>query len=355
MKNECEIAVVVPVYNPGRVKLKACIKSILRQTFTNFTLVLVDDGSTDESGKICDAYAEKDTRVAVIHQPNKGSVSARKMGVFSEAAQHSKYIFFCDSDDVIPKDALEKLISAAQKTKADCACGNTNSIYRKIVLPNRFVPPVFADGKTKVYTNQMILSELYVSCFGISNFPVSLCAKLYKTELISEATKNEPLVRFMGNDLSVTLNVLPKTQRLVIIPDIVYGYRIGGGTSKFMPYMLEDFLLLYRFKQKMSREYPMPQRVEYLMAVEMSNVLISWLQMCALQGGYDKKALLQEASRVCMIPDVQRAVRQEDFVKERPDGVRKAIQDGNSEELCAIVYERIKAGRLRRFVKSLMK
>lgn len=317
--------------------------------------MLVDDGSTDGSGSICDEYAKKDSRITVIHQPNKGSVSARNAGIFSERAQQAKYLCMCDSDDVMPKNALEKLTTVAEKTQADCVCGNTSRMYRGIAIPSRFVPPVFSDGKTKVYSNAMIRSDLYISCFGISNYPVSLCAKLYKTKLITEASMCDPIVHFMGDDLSVTLRLLPKTQRLAIIPDIVYNYRIGGGTSRFMPHMMDVFLSLYRFKQKMAREYPMPQNAEYLMSVEMKNILLAWLEMCAVQGGYDKNALLKETARVCALPEIQYAVRQKDFSEKQPDGIRKAIQNGESEEICSFVYEHIKVGRFRRFVKSILK
>lgn len=86
------IAVVIPVYNAKRY-LRQCIKSVLNQTFQDFCLVLVDDGSTDGSGQICDAYAARDPRIKVIHQKNQGSVQARREGVMSEYAQSAKYIF----------------------------------------------------------------------------------------------------------------------------------------------------------------------------------------------------------------------------------------------------------------------
>lgn len=201
----------------------------------------------------------------------------------------------------------------------------------------------------------MICSELYISCFGVSNYPVSLYAKLYKTELITKASAHEPIVHFMGDDLSVTLRILPETQRLVIIPNTVYNYRIGGGTSKFMPHMLDDFLSLYRFKQEMAKEHTMPQNADYFMSVEMKNIVLSWLEMCAVRGGYGKEALLQEAARVCALPEIQRAVKQQDFCEKQPDGIRKAIEDVNANEVCSFVYEQIKAGRFRRFVKSILK
>ena len=348
-------AIIVPVYNTGRYKLTKCIRSILAQSYQQFVLILVDDGSTDDSGQICDDFAHKNPRIKVIHQVNKGSVEARKAGVFSDEAQAAKYISFCDSDDTMPKDALEKLVTAAEKERADCVCGNTRRMYRGITLPSRFMPPCFSISAPKAYSNTEILSELYISCFGISNYPVTLYAKLYRTELISQASDFPPIVKFMGDDLSVTLRLLPKTHKLIVIPDIVYDYRIGGGTSKFMPDMLNDFLSLYRFKKEMAQCYPMLQNVEYLMAVELKNIVLSWLETCILSGKYDKRALYEEITHVCHLPEVQEAVQQNDFAVQEPNGIRKAIQESNVKYIDDFLAERIAAGKYRRFIKKILK
>lgn len=350
-----QIAIIVPVFNTGKNKLTKCIRSILAQTYSQFVLILVDDGSTDDSGQVCDCFAHRDPRVKVIHQPNKGSVEARKAGVFSDEAQAAQYICFCDSDDTMRKDALEKLVTAAKENQADCVCANICRVYQGIRLPQRFTPPCFSDGKVKTYTTKEIISDLYISCFGISNYPVNLVAKLYRTELISQASDYPPVVKFMGDDLSVTLRMLPETQKLVIIPDIIYYYRIGCGTSKFMPYMLDDFLQLYRFKKEMAARYPMPQNVEYLMAVEMKNIVLSWLEMCALSGKYDKDALREEIKRVCRIPEIEEAVRQKDFAEKEPTGIRKAIQETDVKFIDNALLERIAAGKYRRMIKKLLK
>ena len=350
-----QIAIVVPVYNTGKNKLTKCIQSILTQSYRKFTLILVDDGSVDGSGQLCDGFAQRDLRVKVIHQNNKGSVEARKTGVFSEEAQSAKYICFCDSDDIMPKDALKKLVTAAEKEQADCVCGNTRRVYNGITIPGRFAPPCFSICCAKTYAHEEILSELYISCFGISNYPVSLCAKLYRTRLITYASDFAPIVKFMGDDLSVTLRLLPETQKLVIIPDIVYDYRIGGGTSKFMPDMLNDFLSLYHFKKEMAQRYPMPQNAEYLMAVELKNIVLSWLEMCAVTGEYDEKAMREEIVRVCHLPEVQDAVQQTDFAERDPDGLRKAIQETDADDISAVLMERISAGRVRRLIQKILK
>lgn len=293
-----DIAVIIPVYNAGKV-LKLCIRSVLNQTFKNFNLILVDDGSTDNSGKICDELAKQDNRVTVIHQKNKGSVEARKAGIFSKKAQCSKYIFICDADDTLPANALEILYTLAERYNADCVCGSMVKLWKCIRFKPRYSPPCFNISKETVYSRDEIIEKLYVGCFGVTDFPVNLVAKLYRTKLITEACDFSPVVKFMGDDLSVSLRIIPNIKKLVITPEVVYDYRIGGGTSKFMPYMLDDFLSLYKYKRTFSEKYSMPYDVPKLMNVELMNIIRSYLYMCVVNGKFTQDKLLEEIKLIC--------------------------------------------------------
>ena len=104
--NSPKISVIVPVFNTEKY-ISECIDSILAQTFTDWELILVDDGSKDNSGKICDEYATKDSRVRVLHQPNGGVTSARSNGVKNAKGE---WITFVDADDTLPVDALKMMI-----------------------------------------------------------------------------------------------------------------------------------------------------------------------------------------------------------------------------------------------------
>ena len=119
--------------------------------------------------------------------------------------------------------------------------------------------------------------------------------------------------------------------------------------------MLDDFIQLYRFKKEMATRYPMPQNVEYLMAVEMKNIVLSWLEMCVLSGKYDENALRDEIKRVCRIPEIEEAVRQKNFVEQEPIGIRKALQEADIEFINDVLSERIAAGKYRRMIKKLLK
>ena len=109
------ISVIIPVYNVEKY-LRECLDSVLAQTYANFEVILVDDGSTDSSGAICDEYAARDDRFRVIHKENGGLSVARNTGM---ADAKGEFVYFLDSDDLIEPDALESLISSIEHAKAD--------------------------------------------------------------------------------------------------------------------------------------------------------------------------------------------------------------------------------------------
>ena len=120
-----EVSIIVPVYQVEKY-IRQCIDSILAQTFTDFELILVDDGSKDNSGKICDEYAEKDKRIRVIHKENGGLSDARNKGLDNAAG---KYFMFVDGDDYIAPNMAECLHNSILKADADIAACNYRYIF----------------------------------------------------------------------------------------------------------------------------------------------------------------------------------------------------------------------------------
>lgn len=114
-----DVSVIVPIYN-SEDTIAVCIQSILSQTFTNLEIILVDDGSSDKSGNICDDYAIKDNRILVIHQPNQGRSRARSVGVENA---HGEWITFVDSDDTLPETAIALLYEKTDSS-TDIILGN---------------------------------------------------------------------------------------------------------------------------------------------------------------------------------------------------------------------------------------
>ena len=119
LSNIPKISIIVPVYRTEKY-LRECIDSILNQTYRNLEVLLIDDGSPDKSGEICEAYASKDNRIRVFHTINKGLSSARNLGLMNAEGE---FIGFVDSDDWIEPNMYEALFKAIQKTDSDiCMC-----------------------------------------------------------------------------------------------------------------------------------------------------------------------------------------------------------------------------------------
>ena len=164
------ISVIVPVYNVEKYICR-CLDSILNQTYSNLEIIIIDDGSTDHSGRICDAYAEKDNRVIVIHEHNRGVSGARNKGI---DASSGEYLSFVDGDDFIDQDMLQTLFLAMQKDKSDIACCN----YLQV------------DEHGKPFGNYLPIKDGCVDCQDAINFFIMLGGyyvvlwnKLYKSSV----------------------------------------------------------------------------------------------------------------------------------------------------------------------------
>ncbi|EGP5645524.1 glycosyl transferase family 2 [Enterococcus faecium] len=202
----CEISIIVPVYKVEPY-LRKCVDSILAQTFTDFEVILVDDGSPDNSGKICDEYASKDSRVRVIHKKNGGLSSARNAGI---DVARGKYLGFVDSDDYIEKDMYELLYDNIVKEQADLSiCG---------------VYDLYANREPKILTPQyMVLSKIEAMKMILEAKVVSVQAwnKLYKKEIFDTIRYPEGVIT---EDAAVILPVLDKTEKVVIDTQQKYYY-----------------------------------------------------------------------------------------------------------------------------------
>ena len=139
-----KISVIVPVYNVEKY-LNDCIDSIINQTYKNIEIILVDDGSNDSSGSICDEYAKKDNRVRVIHKVNGGLSSARNAGLDEVTGD---YVMFCDSDDMFLPTSCEVMFEEIEKRNADYIVGNYQNCTEEGEL---WENPVF--NKEKYYSN----------------------------------------------------------------------------------------------------------------------------------------------------------------------------------------------------------
>jgi hypothetical protein len=165
-------------------------------------------------------------------------------------------------------------------------------------------------------------------------------------------TQVPPVVKFLGEDLVVTLNLMPKAERIVIVPDIVYHYRPGGGTSRYNPDMMEDWIALYNYKAGFAQKYPMQQPIEKLMDIELCNMTFTYLEMCARSGGLDEDAMKQEIAQTLAKREVQKAANNPDVIEH---GMEKArlIREKKLNEINAWLFASAKAAKKKEWIRKI--
>lgn len=208
---ETAISVIVPIYRVEKY-LPACIDSILNQTFTDFELILVDDGSPDRCPEICDETAKRDARVRVIHQANQGLSAARNAGI--EAARGA-WLSFVDSDDYIAPHFCEKLYQTAQRTNADCVMCSVQNVDES----GKLIDSALMRVADEVKTGREVLRKI-----GRDDVTPYLTAwnKLYRRKLFN--TLRYPAGR-QNEDVFVFAELFCQVQRAVCVAEPLYFYR----------------------------------------------------------------------------------------------------------------------------------
>ena len=208
---ETAISVIVPIYRVEKY-LPACIDSILNQTFTDFELILVDDGSPDRCPEICDETAKRDARVRVIHQANAGLSAARNAGI--EIA-HGEWLGFVDSDDYIAPQFYEMLYQTAQRTDADCVMCSVQNVDES----GKSIDSALMRVADEVKTGQEVLQKI-----GRDDVTPYLTAwnKLYRRKLFN--TLRYPSGR-QNEDVFVFAELFCQVQRAACVAEPLYFYR----------------------------------------------------------------------------------------------------------------------------------
>lgn len=219
------ISVIVPVYKAEKY-LQECIDSILAQNFTDFELILVNDGSPDSCGAICDRNAAKDTRIKVIHQDNCGATRARANGA---ARATGEFITFVDGDDTLPPTALSTLLAPADKN-IDIVLGLHQRLNQTQICPKGIMT-------SEQYKDRMITLN------GVSGGPV---AKLFRRHLVNQSVFNLPREVRIGEDAIMNIHIAYNTTQFVYqTGEVVYHYR-DNPESAFNTLYTPEVIALYQ-------------------------------------------------------------------------------------------------------------
>lgn len=199
------ISVIVPIYKV-EAYLRPCVDSILHQTYTNLEIILVDDGSPDHCGAICDEYAAKDSRIKVIHKENGGLSDARNAGMEGSTGE---YLSFVDSDDLLPYDALQVMMDIALRENVELVIGGHARFEEEPTAE------AIVSGAVRLMNSEEAMADMLKN--GCASW-----ARLYRREIHIDIPfpKGE-----INEDEAIVLRILEKCSRVAITDTIVYHYR----------------------------------------------------------------------------------------------------------------------------------
>lgn len=240
------VSVIVPIYN-AELYLERCLNSIIMQTWENIEIILVDDGSTDKSGEICENYSKRDTRISVIHKKNEGPATARNIGIYRAKGE---YIVFVDSDDCIVQDYIQTLLTTLKEYKADMVvCGyyhmksNKDPSLKKRRIKKK---------KYTVVSAEEMLKGWHGKYKHLETMPWN---KLYKRELFLEHHISFPDGKFAEDVQTIHLVVAAADKIVITGQRLYYYYQVAGSLThavskeKMINYILAQEIRLQYFKK----------------------------------------------------------------------------------------------------------
>lgn len=228
------VSIIIPVFNVKNY-LERCVHSVINQTYFNLDIILVDDGSTDGSEKICDELARSDIRIRVIHKRNGGLSSARNAGI---QIARGEFIGFIDSDDYVKEDMYKTMLEFIRDDVDIVTCG-TAIVYDKKDYKRSFV---YCNPKQVMYFSSM---EAIKEMLLINNLCFSACDKLFRKELFKNI--EFPIGR-LCEDLPTIYKVVKKSRKIVNIGDVKYLYYYRNNSISRSEFKLRrmDYVLFAR-------------------------------------------------------------------------------------------------------------
>lgn len=276
-----KISIIIPVYKVQEY-LPKCIESVLQQTYHNLEIILVDDGSPDNCGKICDAYARKDKRIHVIHKKNEGVAKARNTGIEYATGE---YISFIDSDDWIAKNAYQVLYQGIKQYDADCAVGKCINVVDKkgtLRAVKKPAQPVRCETPTEA------MKHVLLSGSAIWN-------RLFKRRVFH--TLRFPADRI--NDDEVTaLHAYAECDKIVFLNQDTYYYRIRKNSITTSRFSLRNVDCYYNSADNLAFiKQKKPELKECAEYKYMKNMLYCYVHLKIMKRDHNTKRIIKELQK----------------------------------------------------------
>jgi len=239
-----KISVIIPVYN-SELFLKRCLNSVVHQTYDNLEIIIINDGSTDQSFSICRNFADKDPRIVLLHQNNQGVSAARNLGLEIAIGD---YIGFVDSDDELEPDMYEHLLSQMSKFDADIAICGFMFYFEDGRKKASFAPKVLVLHNQETAIYNALTGNMYAG---------HLCNKLFKSHLFHKEKLNVSIKIY--EDLVIFIRILLKSERIIFDSAPLYRYyihRMSAYNKQLHKYHLTAYLAYEEIINAIYLEYP---------------------------------------------------------------------------------------------------
>ncbi|MDK0618353.1 glycosyltransferase family 2 protein [Clostridium perfringens] len=344
-----KISVIVPLYNAEKY-LDKCITSILNQTFKNFELILLNDGSRDKSLEICNKYAKKDSRITVINKENEGSIIARRRGL---EISKSQYITFIDSDDWIKANTLEILVNEINYSAPDVIVFNMYKVLDSLGIVKRENDNSYFIKK--YYKGDEIREELASAYLHGHPFPAGLCGKVYKREILCECGKYLDKINFLGDDLFYNLEIFLKVRKVAMINKPLYYYRAGGNTSNYMAYLFNDMINGYRIQKEVIQEYYQDSKQERDNGI--SIMLLNTFKTCLSNiflSSLDELEIKNKINEYLLDEDLLEALKNEGTIRYFDKDFLNAINNKDIDYLYELGKKGYKKSKFRRLAVKIL-
>ncbi len=242
------LSIIVPVYNCEKY-LEECVDSIIRQTYKNLEIILVDDGSTDSSGEICDQYIHRDARIKVIHKENGGQQDARSAGI---AISQGAFIGFVDSDDWIEADMYENLyksIGQADLVTSGVWQYDKNGTAQKIV--DALEAGIY-DGQSKYFCNNLIVYMGQIESGMLGGIVNSISNKLFNASIVKKIYPQVNVHIKSGEDLLFTIVYALMCKKIIVTHECYYHYRYNSASMSYRKNLdyLSEMNIFYKVLDK---------------------------------------------------------------------------------------------------------
>lgn len=252
---EEKISIIIPVYNVEKY-IKRCLDSVINQTYKNIEVILINDGSLDNSGLICNEYAKKYNNIKVFHKENGGVSSARNLGIDKA---NGEYLAFVDPDDFIDKYMYEKLYNSIKKFNSEIAVSSFSYIINGIEDKQDI------SNKEIVFSKEVVIEKYFQNVYPF-NYSF-LCNKLFKKELFNEVRLNVKIL--VQEDTEIMIKLYNKSKKISYIGEALYFYELRNESltsnkiSRGKITTEQAFLEIYKYTKKSLSQFKSQALLKY--------------------------------------------------------------------------------------------